>query len=301
MNKPTDIYPSRIADEASIAPRRDPVVHTGNIASANAILDEPALNTFEQNGYLFFERLFDENEVARFQVELHELWSKVSESSCDAVIREPGTDIVRSVFAVHETNERFRCLLHDHRLVAMAEQILGSPVYIHQSRINYKTGFSGKDFYWHSDFETWHVEDGMPRMRALSVSIALSDNLSVNGPLMLIPGSHRHYVTCVGATPEDHFRQSLRRQEIGVPDDESLRWLADCGGIDAPVGPAGSVVLFDCNTMHGSNSNITPYPRSNIFAVYNSMENTLVAPFGGTKPRPDFIASRDFTAIRDVR
>lgn len=53
-------------------------------------------------------------------------------------------------------------------------QILGSEVYIHQSRVNYKPGYGGTGFYWHSDFETWHSEDGMPRMRALSVSIALT-------------------------------------------------------------------------------------------------------------------------------
>ena len=88
----------------------------------------------------------------------------------------------------------------------MAEQLLGSRVYVHQSRINYKSGFDGKEFYWHSDFETWHAEDGLPRMRAVSASIALSDNTPLNGPLMLIPGSHRHFVACIGETPDDHYK-----------------------------------------------------------------------------------------------
>lgn len=52
------------------------------------------------------------------------------------------------------------------RLLNVARQILGSEVYIHQFRANMKPGFLGKEFYWHSDFETWHVEDGMPSMRA---------------------------------------------------------------------------------------------------------------------------------------
>ncbi|PSN08523.1 ectoine hydroxylase, partial [filamentous cyanobacterium CCT1] len=50
---------------------------------------------------------------------------------------------------------------------------------------------------------------------------------------------------------------------------------------------------FDCNMMHGSSSNISPFPRSNVFFVYNSVHNRLVAPFGGTKPRPEFIAARE--------
>ena len=67
------------------------------------------------------------------------------------------------------------------------------------------------------------------------------------------------------------------------------------------VAPAGSVVFFDCNAMHGSNSNISPYPRSNVFFVYNSVENTLNSPKYGLTPRPEHVATReDFTAIRPV-
>jgi ectoine hydroxylase len=47
--------------------------------------------------------------------------------------------------------------------------------------------------------------------------------------------------------------------------------------------------------MHASNGNVSPYPRSNIFIVFNSVENTLVEPFGADQPRPDYIGVRDFT------
>jgi ectoine hydroxylase len=291
MEQMVDFYPSRVASTASITERDDPVIW-GDAGRADAPLNAERLAFFEANGYLAFERFFPPEEIGELVAELDAVWDRAATSDDDTIVREPDSDTVRSVFAIHESNAVFRRLLHDRRLVAMAEQILGSQVYIHQSRINYKTGFRGAAFYWHSDFETWHTEDGMPRMRAISISIALSDNSPLNGPLMLVPGSHKHYVACTGATPDDHFRESLRRQEIGTPDDESLRWLVERGGIDAPTGPAGSIVLFDCNTMHGSNSNITPAPRSNIFAVYNSVENALMPPFSGTRPRPEFIASR---------
>jgi ectoine hydroxylase len=44
--------------------------------------------------------------------------------------------------------------------------------------------------------------------------------------------------------------------------------------------------------MHGSNGNITPYPRANAFFVYNAASNRLQAPFGVKKPRPSFVAAR---------
>src|SRR5690606_74039 len=109
-------------------------------------------------------------------------------------------------------------------------------------------------------------------------------NNEFNGPLMLIPGSHESYVACVGTTPDDHYKQSLKQQRYGVPDEASLRLLESKSGIVAPKGPPGSVTIFDCNTMHGSNSNISPYPRCNVFFVYNSIENHPVTPFCGKPP-----------------
>ena len=42
--------------------------------------------------------------------------------------------------------------------------------------------------------------------------------------------------------------------------------------------------------MHGSNGNITPFPRANAFLVYNAVSNRLEKPFGVEKPRPWFLA-----------
>ena len=123
-------------------------------------------------------------------------------------------------------------------MVDRARQILGSEVYIHQSRVNFKPGFDGKEFYWHSDFETWHAEDGMPRIRAVSISISLTDNYSFNGPLMIMPGSHRTYVSCVGETPDENYKSSLVQQIAGTPDQAALSALAERHGIDVLAGAA---------------------------------------------------------------
>ena len=69
--------------------------------------------------------------------------------------------------------------------------------------------------------------------------------------------------------------------------------MAHRHGIDQFTGPAGSALWFDANIMHGSGNNITPFPRSNIFLVFNSVENTLREPYAASAPRPDHIAHRD--------
>jgi ectoine hydroxylase len=293
-----DSYPTRSCRTARIEPRRDPVVwampggpyHQGP-------LNQQAVDGFAADGFLAVDPLLEADVVADLHAELDALRADPVLADDERSVLEPDSRDVRSIFDVHRLNPAFAALVASPVLLGPVRQLLGSEVYVHQSRVNFKPGFNGQDFYWHSDFETWHAEDGMPVPRAVSVSIALTDNLDCNGPLMIIPGSHRWFVSCPGETPVDHYRSSLRRQEIGTPDQASVSWLASQGGIRQFTGPAGSAVFFDCNAMHGSNSNITPYPRSNVFVVYNSVENTLVEPFGAPVPRPSFIASRSFDPV----
>ncbi|ANK82595.1 MAG: ectoine hydroxylase [Rhizobiales bacterium NRL2] len=292
MEEPRDPYPSRRISKPYVAPRTEPVIHAHGAARRTGPLDDAQLDRFERDGFLFLPELFPANEVRALRARLDRLCRDGRDSEAEEIIREPENDEVRSIFAVHQSDDVFARLADDPRLADAARQILGSDVYVHQSRINYKPAFAGTGFFWHSDFETWHCEDGMPGMRAVSMSILLTDNTPHNGPLMLIPGSHRHFVGCVGETPEENHRTSLRRQVIGTPDTESLKWLAERGGISAPLGPCGSVLIFDCNTLHGSADNISPDPRSNVFMVFNSVENRLRAPYAAPAPRPWYLASR---------
>jgi ectoine hydroxylase len=285
-----DLYPSRHAKMAEFLPRLDPVVH--GAWNANAPVSRQQADAFDRDGFLVLDDIFSDAEIAFLQREVGSLLGHPEALEEETVITEPGGKEVRSIFRIHAQSRAIGRLAADDRLAGVARFLLGDDVYMHQSRLNYKPGFQGKEFYWHSDFETWHVEDGMPRMRALSVSVLLAENTPHNGPLMLIPGSHRQFLTCVGETPEDHYRQSLKKQEYGVPDEDSLAELAHKFGIVAPTGKPGSVVIFDCNIMHGSNGNITPFPRANAFLVYNALSNRLDAPFGVDRPRPDFIAAR---------
>jgi ectoine hydroxylase len=86
-----------------------------------------------------------------------------------------------------------------------------------------------------------------------------------------------------------------------VPSQAALAQLAEGGEIGVATGRAGTVLMFDCNTMHGSAGNITPHARSNLFVVYNAVSNRLVAPFSGQPPRPEYIAHRaDVAAIEPL-
>ncbi|TDO01495.1 MULTISPECIES: ectoine hydroxylase [Halomonas] len=287
-----DPYPTRLTEYRAPFARRDPVVHARNQRRWEGPLDEVALSRYERDGFLWFEGFFSRDRIEPFFEELKQMANDESLMRSEQVIQDPNSGAIRSVFGMHQLSEHFDRLTRDPRILGMVRQLLGSEVYIHQSRINDKYGFQGSGFDWHSDFETWHAEDGMPRMRAVSASLMLTDNNEFNGPLMLIPGSHHQFVPCVGETPEANWQESLKAQTLGVPDQQSLASLAERGGIQAPKGPAGSLLLFECNTLHASNENMSPWPRSNLFFVYNSVDNTLEEPYAAPSRRPEFLATR---------
>ncbi|MBL3667313.1 ectoine hydroxylase [Streptomyces sp. M2CJ-2] len=289
-----DLYPTRGSAEV-ITPRQDPVVW--GAPDAPGPITPADLGAFERDGFLAVDQLITEDEVAVYRDELNRLVADPAIRADERSIVEPRSKEIRSVFEVHRISEVFARLVRDERVVGRARQILGSDVYVHQSRINVKPGFGASGFYWHSDFETWHAEDGLPRMRTVSVSIALTENFDTNGGLMIMPGSHKTFLGCAGATPKDNYKKSLQMQDAGTPSDEGLTALASEYGIKLFTGAAGSATWFDCNAMHGSGDNITPFPRSNVFIVFNSVDNTAVEPFAAPVRRPEYIGARDFTPV----
>ncbi|MEV0279825.1 ectoine hydroxylase [Streptomyces sp. NPDC050610] len=292
----TDLYPTRGTSEVTTQ-RQDPVVWSD--PGAPGPIDPAELRDYERDGFLSVERLITPDEVEVYRAELDRLIADPAVRADERSIVEPKSQKVRSVFEVHRLSEVFAGLVSDPRVVERARQILGSDVYVHQSRINVKPGFGASGFYWHSDFETWHAEDGLANMRTVSVSIALTENYDTNGGLMIMPGSHRTFLGCSGETPKDNYKQSLKMQDAGTPSDEALTGFAEQHGIKLFTGPAGSATWFDCNCMHGSGDNITPFARSNVFIVFNSMENPAVEPFAAPVPRPSFIGARaPFTPVK---
>lgn len=294
-----DKYPSRTEGAEQILTRETPVV-SENAITADGPLSAAQVEAYDRDGYLFFDSFYDGAAVTSLEEETERLRVSEEVRQSELAVTEPTSGATRSIFAVQTVSEIFSRLACDKRILDIIHQLMGSEVYLHQSRLNLKPGFQGKEFYWHSDFETWHTEDGMPDMRAISCSIALTDNYEYNGPLMVIPGSHKYFCQCAGRTPENHYQQSLKRQDYGIPSDEQLEWLTEQGGIAVPKGPVGSMVLFDSNLMHGSNCNITPYPRKNAFFVYNDIRNTLHEPYGATHQRPWYLGNREPEVLQPI-
>lgn len=234
-----------------------------------------------RDGLIFLPGLFSADEIHALRTEQRRLFELDSPNHLRA---ESGEFL--GTTAMHRASPLYARLLCDQRLLGLAEKILGPDLYCHQFKIILKQPFGSLSLPWHQDYGPWHHHDGMPAPSALSLSIYLDEVNEFNGPITLVPGSHHNGLIdyevkdVPGTTP------------IPSLPDETVRELVAHGGLLAPKGPPGSVLMFDCCVAHASGPNLSPYPRHLIYLSYNRVSNAI------TKPtRADHFASRDFTPL----
>ncbi|MFD9246546.1 phytanoyl-CoA dioxygenase family protein, partial [Streptomyces sp. NPDC059556] len=131
--RPVDLYPTRGPKEELIG-RKDPVVWSGPGTAGPFWARE--LEEFERDGFATVDEIVTPDEVDVLRAELDRLVSDPAVRADERAVVEPRSQEIRSVFEVHRMSEVFGRLARDPRIVGRARQILGSDVYVPQSRVN---------------------------------------------------------------------------------------------------------------------------------------------------------------------
>lgn len=247
-------------------------------------LSQEQIDQFHTEGWLLLPELFTPEEVDLLREEAVAIYDLHREE----VWREKD-GAPRTAFAAHKYNEAFRLLGRHPRMIKPVEQVFGEHVYLHQYKINAKSAFTGAVWQWHQDYGTWKRDDGMLEPRAMNISIFLDEVMPINGPLMLVPKSHE-----AGDLEASHDLETTS-YPLWTLDETTVTRLVEAGGIVAPTGKPGSMLMFHGNLVHGSSGNITPYPRKIVYLTLNSCSNYIRTP-----TRPEFIAHQDFAPIECV-
>src|SRR5438045_1234489 len=248
-------------------------------------LSADQIQRFERDGYLFFPSLFSPAEIKALTDEVPSLYAQRRPEN----VREKSADVVRTNFAAHRYSYPFAKLARHPRMVEPIKQIYGEDVYMHQFKINGKAAFDGDVWQWHQDYGTWRADDLMPEARAMNVAIFLDEVNEFNGPLMFIPGSHKQ-----GALPAGHDT-STTSYPLWTIDKDAITQLVAKGGIVAPKGPPGSMILFHGCLVHASTSNLSPWNRVSVYLSLCAVSNHI-----RQFKRPEYIAHRDFTPIETL-
>jgi ectoine hydroxylase len=244
-------------------------------------LTEAQMKQFQEEGWLFLPELFSAEEVEV----LREESAAVLSSNRPEIWREK-SGAPRTAFAAHTYNDAFALLGRHPRLIEPVEQVFGEKLYMHQYKINAKAKFDGDVWQWHQDYGTWLRDDGMPEPRAMNIAVFLDEVYPYNGALMLVPRSQQH-----GNLDAGHDLGTTS-YPLWTLDNATVEKLVAEGGIVAPTGKPGGVMMFHGNLVHGSAGNITPFSRRIVYLTLNAVSNHIRKP-----TRAEWIAHQDFTPI----
>ena len=257
------------------------------------------LRSYADDGYLLCDAWFSPYEIDLMRAQLPLVYS---EESPRRVLEKGGT-AVRSVYGSHASNELFGRLIRHPRVLGAAQEILRNDVHVYQFKINAKASFVGDVWEWHQDYVFWREEDGMATPDVVTAAVFLDDVTEFNGPMMVIPGSHRHGV--LSATVRDErgdgaygsspawIANLIANLKYSLDRDTIARLTAQ-REIVAPKGARGSVLFFHANLAHASGPNLSPTDRNIVMITYNSVTNRLP---DRPNPRPEFLASRSYEPL----
>ena len=134
--------------------------------------------------------------------------------------------------------------------------LLGPAIRFDHGKLNFKPAGGGAAVEWHQDWAFYpHTNDDL-----LAVGIMLEDCTPENGPLLVVPGSHKGPV-------HDHHHEGVF---VGAIDPATLG--ADGDRAVALTGKAGACSFHHVRTLHGSAENLGPGPRPLLLFSYAAVD-----------------------------
>ena len=155
---------------------------------------------------------------------------------------------MRRIKKPHLVHPVFAEFMRSPRLLAVLSALLGpSGVRLHGSKLNLKSPEYGSPVEWHQDWAFYpHTNDDL-----LAVGVLLDDATPENGPLLVLPGSHR------GPT-YDHHGTDGRFCGAMEPGRDGLDFA-----VRRPLlAPAGACSFHHVRAVHGSAQNRSAHSRN---------------------------------------
>jgi len=159
---------------------------------------------------------------------------------------------VRRIKTPHKHFPFFAQLIRNPRITAIMAQLLGPDIRLHGSKLNMKSAGYGAAVEWHQDWAFYpHTNDDV-----LATGLYLDDCGLENGPLLVVPGTHKGPVY-------DHHTDGYFVGAMN-PEIEGL----DYSKAVPLTGKAGSMTIHHVRLVHGSALNTSAQPRRLLLHEY---------------------------------
>lgn len=209
------------------------------------MLDAQQIGLYRDQGYLLVEDAIDAAMLERLRAATYEMIDRSrAVSASDAVYdldegHGPTSPRLTRIKAPHQNVPGFAEALHAPKVKAVLQSLLGPVVRLQTSKLNTKAPGGGAAVEWHQDWAFYpHTNDDL-----LAIGLLLEDVELENGPLLVVPGTHRGPVL-------DHFRNGVFAGAIDPADP-----LFDRDRVVPLTGRAGSMTVHHVRLLHGSAPN----------------------------------------------
>lgn len=157
-------------------------------------------------------------------------------------------DAVRNIMELPAFGPEFAELIAYPPVLDVLETLFGTSEFsFHNYKCIIKSARVSSRFVWHRDLP--YLEHSTPNL--ITAMICLDEMTAANGATVVMPGTHR--------VPHE----SVTDADTDIPEEKlppGERMTVCC--------PAGSLVLFHVNIIHGGGANRTDHPRRNVISIW---------------------------------
>ncbi len=226
---------------------------------------------YQDNGYLVVEGVLSAEKLMQLRAETDAIIagaSKVSQNDDLYDLEDshrPDNPRVRRIKEPYKHNPYFWKLALDPDVTDIVAQLVGPDVRIYGGKMNIKAAGYGAPVEWHQDWAFYpHSNDDV-----LATGMLLDDCDESNGPLLVLPGSHKGEVY-------DHHHDGAF---CGAFDPAAVG--LDVAGAAKLMGPAGSMTIHHVRAVHGSALNTSNRQRRLLLTEYAAADAWPLASLKG--------------------
>jgi phytanoyl-CoA hydroxylase len=215
------------------------------------MLRRQQIGQFHRDGLLLVENIADARTLDTMRAALADLVEQSRKvTQHDAIYdlepdHSPARPRLRRIKHPHKRHPVFNEFPRTQPLLGILKQLLGPNVRMHSSKLNVKAVDGGAGLEWHQD---WAFHPHTNRSM-LAVGLMMEDCCLENGPMLVIPGSHKGAV----------YDHNANGRFCGAIDPDSAP--LDYASAIPCIGKAGTISIHDVFSVHGSAANTSAYPR----------------------------------------
>ena len=225
-------------------------------------LSKDEINFYNDQGYLLVEDVISENQHKEMLALVDGFFekSKMIRENDNIFDLEDGHSSdnprLKRIKQPHQHSQFFWDIIKESKIEEILRDLLGDNVSLKTSKLNTKAPGGGAAVEWHQDWAFYpHTNDNV-----LALGLMLNDVDIDNGPLMVIPESHKGPVL-------SHFNNGVFCGAID-PDESDF----DMSKAVTLTGKARSMTIHHARTLHGSSPNNSNRDRLVLFYECNSAD-----------------------------